>query len=93
MPWKDSKTDRLNPVNGLCLAKTQDAAFDQGLITLDEKLRVVLSNRIREHMTHESIRQNFERYEGKAVTLPHRFRPDSKFLDYHRDHVFERRLA
>ncbi|MDQ8187091.1 HNH endonuclease [Pelagicoccus sp. SDUM812002] len=88
VPWKDSKKNRLNPSNGLCLAKTQDTAFDRGLITLDEKLRVVLSKRIREYVTLETIRDNFQRYEGKPITLPHRFQPDQQFLAYHREKIF-----
>jgi predicted restriction endonuclease len=88
VPWKDSKTDRLNPRNGLCLAKTQDAAFDKGLITLDENLKVVISKNIRDHMNHDTIRENFQRYEGQAITLPHRFIPDLKFVEYHRERIF-----
>lgn len=93
-PWAISNAqEKLNPANGLCLAKTQDAAFDKGLITLDENLRVVLSKCIRDHLTHDTLRDNFHRYEGKPITLPHRFRPDPKFLDYHREVVFENAFA
>lgn len=62
--------------NRLCLAKTQDAAFDRHLITLDEDLRVVLSKSIRDHFTPEPVRANFQPYEGKRINPPHRFLPD-----------------
>ncbi|WP_369426414.1 HNH endonuclease [Pelagicoccus sp. SDUM812002] len=89
-PWAASTAEeKLNPSNGLCLAKTQDAAFDKGLITLDEKLRIVLSKRIRGHMTVDSIRENFIQYEGKTITLPTRFGPNQEFLEYHRTNIFE----
>lgn len=88
-PWAASNAEeKLNPSNGLCLAKTQDAAFDQGLITLDEDFRLVLSKRIRDHMTTQSIKENFIRYEGKPITLPTRFKPSPEFLHYHRDTIF-----
>lgn len=83
--WSVDQNHRLNPRNGLCLAKTQDAAFDRHLITLDEDLRVVLSKSIRDHFTSETIRVNFQPYEGKPIILPHRFTPDPALLQRHRD--------
>ena len=83
--WSADRTQRLNPRNGLCLAKTQDAAFDRHLITLDEDLRVVLSKSIRDHFTSESVRVNFQPYEGKRIDLPHRFRPEPSLLERHRN--------
>ena len=46
-PWSDFPEDRLKSSNGLCLSSLHDAAFDCGLITLDESCRVVLSSRLR----------------------------------------------
>jgi len=83
--WSADRTQRLNPRNGLCLAKTQDAAFDRHLITLDEDLRVVLSKSIRDHFTSEAVRVSFQPYEGKRIELPHRFTPDSALLERHRN--------
>lgn len=83
--WSADHTHRLNPRNGLCLAKTQDAAFDRHLITLDEDLRVVLSKSIRDHFISESVRVNFQPYEGKQIDLPHRFSPGAALLKCHRD--------
>src|SRR5439155_10816612 len=36
--WADHPSERLNPRNGLCLSNLHDAAFDEGLIALDEEL-------------------------------------------------------
>jgi hypothetical protein len=83
--WSADRTQRLNPRNGLCLAKTQDAAFDRHLITLDDDLRVVLSKSIRDHFTSESVRVNFQPYEGRQINLPQRFTPDPALLKRHRD--------
>lgn len=84
VPWAEDAKERLNPRNGLCLAKTQDAAFDRHLITLDEDLRVVLSRSIRDCFTSESVRVNFAPYEGKRIEHPHRFVPDRRLLERHR---------
>jgi putative restriction endonuclease len=88
LPWATSAKDRLNPANGLCLAKTQDTAFDAGLITLDEDFRLVLSGSLKDACTIQTIGENFLQYAGKPVTLPSRFRPKEEFLAYHRSSVF-----
>ncbi|WP_309386736.1 HNH endonuclease [Cerasicoccus frondis] len=87
-PWAAAEEHRLNPRNGLCLAKTQDAAFDQGLITLDEDYRIVLSQTLSDHFSVQTILDNFKRYEGQTIRLPQRFAPDPQFLAYHREQVF-----
>jgi hypothetical protein len=62
------------------------------LITLDENLRVVLSKSIRDHFTSESVRMNFQPYEGQRISVPHRFTPDTTPLRCHRD-LFSKRAA
>lgn len=85
LPWSENEKERLNPANGLCLAKTQDAAFDRNLITLDEDYRLVVSKSIRDFYDRDTIRDNFAHYEGQAITLPERFRPRREFLEVHRE--------
>lgn len=88
IPWADSNKDRLNPRNGLCLAKTQDAAFDRGLVTLDEDLRVVLSRSLRDACSARTLQENFLRFEGQRIEDPSRFRPKAEFLAWHRNKKF-----
>lgn len=88
LPWGTHPEHRVNPRNGLCLARTQDAAFDAGLITLDEDLRLVLSRRLRDYLPSESIERGFVAYEGKVIELPDKFRPEGEFLARHRERVF-----
>ena len=83
--WAENRKERLNPRNGLCLAKTQDAAFDRHLITLDGDLRLVISRSLRDHFDRETMRENFARFEGNPIELPERFTPDPRFLEQHRD--------
>ncbi|MGH8507071.1 MAG: HNH endonuclease [Stenotrophobium sp.] len=89
-PWSDFPTERLNPRNGLCLSSIHDAAFDSGLITLDEKCRVILSKRLKSYFPQPALEQNFAPFEGKAIQLPGKLaEPDSDFLSYHRAVVFD----
>ena len=88
LPWGSHPKERINPRNGLCLARTHDAAFDAGLITLDEEWRLVLSKRLRDYLPNETLEENFNAYEGKAIQLPEKFQPDGDFMRRHREEVF-----
>jgi predicted restriction endonuclease len=89
-PWRSFPEDRLNLRNGLCLSAIHDAAFDQGLLTLDDQFRVVLSRALRERMHTHEWRIFFGPYGGQKITLPSKLaEPDPMALEYHRTHVFE----
>ena len=87
VPWSRDKANRLNPSNGLCLSAIHDRAFDKGLITLSDNLRVVLSEEIRRRR-EDFIRMVFLPIEDKVIERPERFAPSIDFVSYHRKHVF-----
>ena len=90
-PWGKFPADRLNPRNGLCLSKLHDAAFDIGLITLDENLGVILSRRLKSFFPQTTLEQNFISFENKPIRLPDKLaEPDPDFLHYHRKEIFQR---
>lgn len=90
-PWKDFPNDRLDPSNGLCLSALHDAAFDTGLMTLDEGFSMVLSLRLRKSLPQESLEKNFCEFEGKPIRMPDKLAaPSGEFLRYHREHIFLR---
>ncbi len=88
IPWSHDAARRVDPTNGLCLNALHDAAFDRGLITLDEQFRVVLSERLREQMPRPAFDRHFGRYEGQPIHMPERYRPDTACLNHHRTAVF-----
>lgn len=89
-PWRDFPAERLNLRNGLCLSALHDAAFDTGLFTLDEDLRVVLSKQLKCYLPQTALEQCFARFEGQRISLPEKLaEPDSSCLTYHREHVFQ----
>lgn len=89
-PWRDFPGERLDPRNGLCLSCLHDAAFDDGLITLDESLRLVLSRRLKSFFPQPTLEQNFVSFEGRPIRLPDKLaEPDADFLDYHRTKIFQ----
>jgi len=88
IPWREQSEHRLNPHNGLCLARTHDAAFDQGLITFDENYNLVLSRCLQEFLPEETLETNFVSYAGSQLRLPEKFHPEPDFLRFHREEVF-----
>ncbi len=85
VPWHIDKKNCLNPENGLCLSPLYDSAFDSGLISLDEEMKVILSLRIK---NNESLYPFFMAYEGKPITMPFRYKPHPELIKYHRTHIF-----
>ncbi len=89
-PWGKFPADRLNPRNGICLSTLHDAAFDAGLITLDETLGVVLSKRLRSFFPQPALEQNFVPFAGQPIRLPEKLaEPDADFLRFHREEIFQ----
>lgn len=86
-PWRHAVEHRLNPSNGLCLSSLHDKAFDQGLITFNENLEMVISPQIKK-LKSTIYTDNFEKYEGKKLRLPISYPPDQGQLTYHRKHIY-----
>ena len=84
-PWSvsDPKTERTNPCNGLSLNALHHEAFDNGIFTIDTDYRILISKTAKERYTSEVFHDFFEKYEGKVITLPHRFLPSKEMIEYH----------
>ncbi|WP_346826887.1 HNH endonuclease [Serratia inhibens] len=87
LPWSHSIEQRLNPSNGLCLSSLHDKAFDRGLITFDEDLKLVLSPQIKKLKSGIYI-EIFAKYEGNMMRTPKNHSPDKEHLAYHRKNIF-----
>ena len=88
VPWAKSTEHRLNPRNGLCLNALHDRAFDKGLITVTDDLRVRVSSKVFEEASPASA-QLFQSYDGEPIRLFGGFTPDPELLAYHREEVFQ----
>ena len=84
VPWSKDEKNRLNPQNGLCLNNLHDKAFDRGLISFDNDYRLILSEKIKKQES-----KYFLDLEGKKLTLPKKFLPNIKFLEYHNMEIFQ----
>lgn len=63
-----------------------DRAFDQGLVTLNEDWRVILSTTLKK--PEPPLQKHFHSVEGRKIELPERFNPDPQLMQYHREQVF-----
>lgn len=90
IPWKTDVTRRLDPTNGIALNALYDRAFDRGLITVDEGMRIKVSRRLTARSTSGNQNTLFDQIAGQAIRLPTRFKPDGHALAYHRTWVFIR---
>ncbi len=85
LPWGSHPEERLNVRNGLSLSRLHDAAFDRGLISFDDNLRLLLSPRLKGALEQKSLADNFAAYEGEPLRLPDDAAlPEIEFLSDHR---------
>jgi hypothetical protein len=89
LPWSTYPDERLNVRNGICLSRLHDAAFDCGLISFDDNLRLLLSPRLKRELLRRAAADNFGAYAGETLHLPQDAAlPDLVFLAKHRAEVF-----
>jgi len=87
VPWSVDSRNRTNPRNGLCLNVIHDRAFDFGLLTVTEALRVKISPKLKKPIDR-ATKEFLQKYDGIRITLPDRFAPDPNFLRYHNEKIF-----
>jgi putative restriction endonuclease len=91
LPWGTHPAERLNVRNGVCLSRLHDAAFDCGLISFDEQLGLMLSQKLKHELSQRILAENFGMYQGQPLNLPpDALPPDLAFLAEHRAKIFQR---
>ena len=80
-PWRvATDLERLDPYNGLLLIPNLDKAFDSGLISFDDKGKILISNALSDP---EKLGINTD----LKVSL---HSENKEYLSYHRENVFRR---
>lgn len=88
IPWSEHTEHRTDPSNGLCLAATYDAAFDNGLIALSDDFTILVSSSLKRFENNHEIATHFLARENAPITLPAKNLPNPEFLEWHRNHRF-----
>lgn len=93
MPWSkcDTMNARLNPSNGLCLNYLSHRAFDLSFISIHKTQKtIMIANSLKHHTRlDETTKHWLVNLEGQSITLPERNIPDTRFLEYHNDCIFQ----
>ena len=91
-PWRDAtKRERLHVANGLAACPTHDAAFDQGLLTIEDDLLITVAPSL---ALDRDRRPEVQLYFGaphlfERVALPQRATViDVQYARWHREHVY-----
>lgn len=90
IPWSENKQERLNPENGICLSSLYDKAFDQGLISFDNTLKVIFSKRLHSNIGKLYYSKYFQQIEGKVLSEAKKYVVNPLFLEWHRDCIFNK---
>jgi putative restriction endonuclease len=87
IPWSVSEEHRTDPRNGLCLSATFDRLFDRGLITITNKLRILVSSVL---LNSEDRKTNdmISFYHGAEIIKPQKFLPMETYLEWHQRNIF-----
>lgn len=88
IPWSENVERRADPRNGICLNALLDRAFDRGLFTFDDNLRVVVSRRLTTSLADVRLTCSLDQIEGLSLNTPARFSPDLEAVRFHRANVF-----
>lgn len=88
IPWSKDAARRVDPKNGMALCALHDRAFDRGLITFDEKYKIVVSKQLFTKKPSDLHRIGLLEIAGTKINLPERFKPDPLAIQYHREHIF-----
>jgi predicted restriction endonuclease len=88
IPWAESKENRLNPSNGLCLSAIHDKAFDKGFLTITPDYTILISDRLKEKAGNSQQIQLLIKSDKNKITLPHKFFPNKDFLEWHNRNIF-----
>jgi putative restriction endonuclease len=88
LPWSEFPENRIDPSNGLCLAAHFDKAFDQGLISFDEDMRLVISREMKSYLPNDALVREFVPMERTELRMPEKFRPNEDFMRHHREKIF-----
>jgi putative restriction endonuclease len=90
--WKDSTSaERLDPRNGLAACPAHDVAFDTGMLTVNDGMRIHFARPLADAIEVDPLdRQYYGRLPlRELILLPEGAQASArKYLDWHREKVF-----
>ena len=90
IPWSKNDEERLNPENGICLSSLYDKAFDKGLIAVNEKYQILISDKLKKKKDSDYFGKYFAPLENQLLMTPKKYFPNKQFIQYHLDEIFNK---
>ncbi len=90
IPWSKNEDERLNPENGIFLSALYDKAFDRGLIAVNEKYQILISEKLKKKKDADYYGKYFAPIENQLLISPQRYFPKKEFIQYHLDVIFNK---
>ena len=87
IPWSHRIETRLDPANGLLLFSSYDKLFDQGYITFNNNLKIIITSKTPNFSGELQIL--LKSIENKNAVNPKKYPIKSEYLEYHRDVIFK----
>lgn len=87
VPWSERIETRLDPANGLYFYASYDRLFDQGFISFDNDLRVLVTPCVEQLSL--PLQEELSQLEGQRLSQPMKWQIKSEYLAYHRAHIFQ----
>jgi putative restriction endonuclease len=89
VPWSANKNFRSDPGNGLLLFVEYDAYFDKGYISIDEELRIVVTDKVAD-LSNE-LQARLKEIEGRRIESPKKYKIKNEYIEHHKNFVMLRR--
>lgn len=87
IPWSHKIETRLDPANGLLLFSSYDKLFDQGYITFNNNLKIIITSKT-PNFSNE-LQVLLKSVENRNAISPKKYPIKSEYLEYHRDIIFK----
>jgi len=85
--WSVDAAHRMNPRNGICLCSLHDRAFDTGMLDIDERCIIHITDKCTASRQHRVAKEMLFRFDGEGITMPNRWHPDPALLTARRQHL------
>lgn len=86
----ESVQESTDPQNGISFNALFGKAFNEGLITIDNWYRVLISPHLDHVKMDENTRAWIKSYNHKEIIKPYRFSPGLDYLEYHNDVIYQK---
>jgi len=88
IPWSHNISTRLDPKNGLCLSIFYDELFDNGYISLDDNLKIIIPSDLSIYSNY--LKDELLKIEGISINNTLKYKIKNEYIEYHRNYIYKK---